>query len=90
MTRPPEAAPSSRPSQSKRKAEGSPKGTASSDALAAAAAPRLLKPRRGLFVLLLSAWAVWISALAWMYFSTLTARPSEQAPATTLRAVASR
>jgi hypothetical protein len=48
---------------------------------------RPLRPRRGLFVLLLGVWAVWIGVLLWMYFRDVKPSPLQPHPAT-LRAVA--
>ena len=53
------------------------------------APPRLLKPRRALFVAMLFVWAGWIGVLLWMYFRDVKPSPLQPHP-TTLRAVAQR
>ena len=43
-----------------------------------------LQPRRGLFIVLLSVFALWVGVLLWMYFTKTThpsAPPPRQAPA---------
>ena len=41
-----------------------------SNSTTAAAEPALMKPRRGLFVVLLCVFAAWVGLLLWMYVTT--------------------